>query len=945
MKKIERLREKLTNVAEEIEKRGCNLTEDSPYYYDSIDLAYNHLKRCTEGFMKSDFDTLTDYDIYESLIAGTSIKDVINEICEAMAKHLKEEDEAIKYYECDFEYDKPEKGTYSICIKAKRKPSKEEVEEFCKKDMENLGLVKCTDVLGPISHDEAVAFYDMENESEFPVFEDKCSDSEDCKKESCELKEGTSNFPVGGDFDLLVFYTYDEFYNKMKQDSDYPNEEQFTTEAEDGDLHFDEKAYEEAKEEFEEKYWDENDICVLDEDDVERLEDKLYDFNQETKSLASQRIDAGDEKSYDDSDYLEDVEIRIGHGYYEAQYIEIEHENYLDQLSEKFGEEQKERIRKFIAELKEEFNLTKLGLAYGPASNGETGFKIITDSLKESAGWIAMYNGKKLDIVKGRDANDLWGAKQFAIKHFNIPKSRQSQLAIDVAFDDDDDGNGTSNAQFEAKGKEKRKVHARIGGDPEKTITFLNHAMNTGTAPTSAITEDAKKDANELFGDFLEYVEFQLVKYPDGMRKSKSSWDGTEHDGVWGLKDYQGANLGDIESDRFTSAKDIADRLGIYINDYLLQDEKWGEFDSVEDALEKAPNHPLHDFLDLLANRLGEVDLEKVPHEVADDQYKGSECFALHFIGPDGKEIKTLGKPYALNCEKALADKLVAVMNKYPGRAGMKHEVERLPYCDTQNYKVLSRDDVEEWAMKIEAEGKAVDGTDESMKHGMTEKWNSETFIDRVAGILDDYGILYGDLVDNDGESVNIVGVDESEWPEVADAIRAELGTEAIIPDKGHEELDDEIIVLNEGINEIYNARGMAYYEYPKGSKCHVRETPTSYVAVDAHGSNIGEAPTKSGAEAIIDNHLKGLKEASSAEKNAYRGLGDNAYADLVDGRAIAMIKDPDERARAIASKKLANKGRMDNRPTVDKEYPRKVAQADRAVQKKQAKMFAKGMK
>lgn len=61
--------------------------------------------------------------------------------------------------------------------------------------------------------------------------------------------------------------------------------------------------------------------------------------------------------------------------------------------------------------------------------------------------------------------------------------------------------------------------------------------------------------------------------------------------------------------------------------------------------------------------------------------------------------------------------------------------------------------------------------------------------------------------------------------------------------------------------------RGYAYYEYPEGSKCHVRETHTSFVATNEHGSTIGESPTKSGCEAIIDEYLKkdeSLSEAST---------------------------------------------------------------------------------
>jgi hypothetical protein len=50
------------------------------------------------------------------------------------------------------------------------------------------------------------------------------------------------------------------------------------------------------------------------------------------------------------------------------------------------------------------------------------------------AGWIAIYNGKKLEIKKS-EAKDLYGAKQLAIKHFKVPKSKQGLLAIDVAYE------------------------------------------------------------------------------------------------------------------------------------------------------------------------------------------------------------------------------------------------------------------------------------------------------------------------------------------------------------------------------------------------------------------------------------------------------------------------------------------------------------------------------
>lgn len=73
----------------------------------------------------------------------------------------------------------------------------------------------------------------------------------------------------------------------------------------------------------------------------------------------------------------------------------------------------------------------------------------------------------------------------------------------------------------------------------------------------------SKNQWETLFDQLLNTVEFRLVKYPDG----------------WGLVDRQGANLGEIESDRFDGAAMIIDRLDIYIGDYFVDDirETMGE--------------------------------------------------------------------------------------------------------------------------------------------------------------------------------------------------------------------------------------------------------------------------------------------------------------------------------------------------------------------------------
>ena len=60
----------------------------------------------------------------------------------------------------------------------------------------------------------------------------------------------------------------------------------------------------------------------------------------------------------------------------------------------------------------------------------------INEEQSKVVGWIAFYNQKQLEIKKGVDANDLSGAKQFAIKAMKVPKSKQGLLSIEPAYDD-----------------------------------------------------------------------------------------------------------------------------------------------------------------------------------------------------------------------------------------------------------------------------------------------------------------------------------------------------------------------------------------------------------------------------------------------------------------------------------------------------------------------------
>ena len=75
-----------------------------------------------------------------------------------------------------------------------------------------------------------------------------------------------------------------------------------------------------------------------------------------------------------------------------------------------------------------------------------------------------------------------------------------------------------------------------------------------------------KNKYEKLFDEFLELTEFRLVRHQNDYDEYSDEY------GHWSLIDCQGANLGDIENDRFKSATQILDRMDIYIHDYIVED-------------------------------------------------------------------------------------------------------------------------------------------------------------------------------------------------------------------------------------------------------------------------------------------------------------------------------------------------------------------------------------
>ena len=129
----------------------------------------------------------------------------------------------------------------------------------------------------------------------------------------------------------------------------------------------------------------------------------------------------------------------------------------------------------------------------------------------------------------------------------------------------------------------------------------------------------------KLFDEFLDLTEFELIKH----KPNDYEYDPAR----WSLKDKQGANLGDIEYDRFVNAEGILDRMEIYIDDYIIEpiEEAFysanincADFDACgayyEDLLYH--RHELSDeyswdfdVLDMICNHFKEIDLENCTYE------------------------------------------------------------------------------------------------------------------------------------------------------------------------------------------------------------------------------------------------------------------------------------------------------------------------------------------
>ena len=212
---------------------------------------------------------------------------------------------------------------------------------------------------------------------------------------------------------------------------------------------------------------------------------------------------------------------------------------------------------------------------------------------------------------------------------------------IKVKFDD--------NFYEDIKPKRKRMVESYDDDFNKKSFSNYKKSNSTEKVNESVksvyklekkLTESNGKDYNKMFHDFLDMIEFELVKVDDDFKDRLKRSLGKDYDeesiGKYALYDLQGANLGDINDDTFNSASEMFERLDTYIEDYFLRaiDEIAEENDldlpdglySAEDFADWYNQHKDEpkvkevfgdsdwDFqvLDMIAHHADEIDLDEV---------------------------------------------------------------------------------------------------------------------------------------------------------------------------------------------------------------------------------------------------------------------------------------------------------------------------------------------
>ena len=122
---------------------------------------------------------------------------------------------------------------------------------------------------------------------------------------------------------------------------------------------------------------------------------------------------------------------------------------------------------------------------------------------EKMAGWIAVYNGKKMEIPKSA-ADGIYQAKQLAIKHFKVPKSKQGLLAIKPGYNESVEENYTDKQDASYRDEPTPKgAQKRLKALHKKALAYRKKHGKFPSDPYSA----AKKSKVDLKFESTETID------------------------------------------------------------------------------------------------------------------------------------------------------------------------------------------------------------------------------------------------------------------------------------------------------------------------------------------------------------------------------------------------------------------------------------------------------
>ena len=132
------------------------------------------------------------------------------------------------------------------------------------------------------------------------------------------------------------------------------------------------------------------------------------------------------------------------------------------------------------------------------------------------AGWIAFYNKQKLEIKpKKGEIDSLYDAKQAAIKHFKVPKSKQGLLAIKPAQEE-----ARSYIDAKKKEKEKKDYKKKYGREP---FSFSGKHMSQKHSMGLAAEFDPKVDESKQDAFVVRYTGKDRKRYAVPYKSQKDA--------------------------------------------------------------------------------------------------------------------------------------------------------------------------------------------------------------------------------------------------------------------------------------------------------------------------------------------------------------------------------------------------------------------------------------